>query len=304
MDKNIQVANDGSRITLYYNARVFKNLNKPNLDNVEEWASLADKAVKAFSQVSKTLVLKDYEVSDVMLQAVVHKLDGDSKYYTAFDLVDDDAFSKKRYFASRLIGDILYVRMAGFSDDVVDKFAEELKQKNNVKGMILDLRGNTGGSLEAMVKVANMLLDGGVVFESRGRNKTMDLLYEATKGDDFAEKPVVILVDGNTASSAEVLAGTLQEQSRAELVGATTYGKATSQKVIKLPNGSILTLTNAHLSLPSGSSFAEKGLKPDYCLNGGKNVIWDKKSKQCFKEDRSGFEVDIDKALEVLKARI
>ena len=255
------------------------------------------RVVASLAKISDKIAFKDYEVSDVMLKAVVNSLDKDSKYHTAFDMADDKAFERKRYFASRKIDDLLYVRMAGFNDEVV-------KQENRAKGLILDLRGNGGGSLNSVVKIGNLLLDGGVMFESHGRDKSMSLIYEADKGDVFAEKPIVVLVDANTASSAEILAGTLQEQSRADLIGAVTYGKATSQKVINLPNDSVLMLTNYRLLLPSGKSFADVGLMPDYCLNEGKKFDVLEKSLSCQKEDRADCEEDIDAAVKVLEMRI
>ena len=179
-----------------------------------------------------------------------------------------------------------------------------LKKEIVAKGLILDLRGNKGGSLDAVVKIGNMLLDGGVMFESKARDASMNLLYEATKGDDFVEKPIIVLVDANTASSAEILAGVLQEQSRAKLMGTATYGKATSQKVVTLSNDSILMLTNAHLNLPSEKSFARVGLRPDYCLSTvKKNDVW-QKSLNCPKEDRLDNDADIDEAIKVLEMQI
>jgi len=303
MDKNIQVADGASRITLYYNTKVFKNFNKPENNNLMDWVNLIDNIVAAYARISKKIALRDYEVTDTMLKGVISSLDNDSKYYTAFDLADDE-FERKRYFSSRRIGEILYVRMSGFSDDVVNKFAEVLQQENIAQGLILDLRGNSGGALNAVVKIGNMLLDGGVMFESYGRDTTMNLLYEADKNDDFAEKPIVVLVDGNTASSAEILAGVLQEQSRAVLMGAQTYGKATSQKIVALPNGSVLMLTNAYLSLPSGYEFFKKGLKPDYCLNNRVEFDINTKMQNCNKENRGEYDEDIDSAIEVIKMRI
>lgn len=304
IDKKIQVANDGTRITLYYNTKVFKNFNKPAHNQVSEWTSLIDKIIAAYSQISNKIMLKDYEISDIMIHAIVQTLDQDSKYHTAFSLADENAFERKKYFSERRIGDILYVRMLGFSDDVSTKFENTIQTNKDAKGMVLDLRGNSGGSLKAVMKIGNLLLDGGVMFESNGRDKSMNLLYEAEEKDMFEEKPIVVLIDGNTASSAEILAGVLQQQSRAKLVGSTSYGKSTSQKIIKLPNASVLMLTNAKLSLPSGHNFSVIGLTPDYCLNGETEFNENKNINNCPKENRLHYDEDIDIAIKVLKMQI
>ena len=271
---------------------------------VDEWVSLIDRIISAYSQISDKVMLKDYEITDVMIKSIVNSLDEDSKYHTAFDLVEETAFERKKYFSKRIIGDILYVRMLGFSDDVSTQFADALKENENAKGMIIDLRGNSGGSLNVVMKIGNMVLDGGVMFESDGRDKSMNLLYAAEEKDVFDDKPIVVMVDANTASSAEILVGVLREQSRAKLIGTTTYGKSTSQKVIKLPNDSVLMLTNARLSLPSGRSFSKIGIKPDYCLNGDSGFDADKKSENCRKEDRMMRDEDIEAAVKAIKMQI
>lgn len=303
IDKKVQVANDGARLTLYYDTKVYKNFNKPKYNQVAVWTSTVEKIVTSFSQISDKILLKDYDVSDVMIKSITQTLDTDSKYHTAFDLADENAFERKRYFSERRIGDILYVRLLGFSDDVSSKFENAIKTNQDAQGMIIDLRGNSGGSLKVVMNIGNLLLDGGIMFESTGRDKSMNLLYEAKEKDMFEEKPIVILVDGNTASSAEILAGALQQQSRAKIVGSTTYGKATSQKIIKLPNDSVLMLTNAKLSLPD-YDFSKIGLTPDYCLNGDKELAENKKTDNCAKEDRMNYDKDIDVAVKVLKMQI
>ena len=302
-DQKLHVANDGPRITLYYDTKVFKNFNKPEHNQVAVWTSLVDNIVTYASQISNKIMIKDYEVYDIMIKSIVQILDEDSKYHTAFDLADENAFERKKYFSDRRIDNILYVRLLGFSDDASTQFENTLKKIKDAQGLIIDLRGNSGGSLKAVMKIGNLLLDGGVMFESTGRDKSMNLLYEAQEKDMFEEKPIVILVDGNTASSAEILAGALQQQSRAKLIGSTTYGKATSQKIIKLPNDSVLMLTNAKLILPD-YDFSKVGLTPDYCLNGNREFTENKKTDNCAKEDRLNYDKDIDTAVKVLKTQI
>ena len=136
------------------------------------------------------------------------------------------------------------------------------------------------------------------------------MVYSASEKGDFEGKPIVILVDGQTASAAEMMAGSLQEQSRALLVGTETYGKGTTQRLISFPNSSVLALTNAYIYLPSGKSFTDNGVMPDYCLSGKrgaaetKAAVAEKSSGACVRENREGRDEDVEAAVELLKTRI
>ena len=299
IDNRLQVANEPSRFTLYYNTKVFRNFNKFESDDVKTWVDLLNKMIEEFTQVSPKFETRDFEIIDALVKSVIKSLDADSKYYTAFDLADDEAYKRKLNFASRKIEDILYVKIANFSDEVANEFEKLLSEEKTTKALILDLRGNSGGDLASMVKIADLLLDGGIMFETQSRDADMNKMYEANEGEAFEGKPIAVLVDAKTASSAELLAGCLQEQSRAILLGTTTFGKATTQKAIKLPNDSVFLMTNAYLRLPSEKNFAKIGIMPDFCMSGS-----EASGDICPKEDRSGFEMDIEKAVSLLKERI
>jgi len=162
-----------------------------------------------------------------------------------------------------------YLRITQFAPDTGDAFEAELRKLQKqaaggaLRGLILDLRNNPGGIVGAAVQVADGLLEQGVIVTQRGRSPGANHEYDATPGDLLQGRPLVALVNGGTASAAEILAGALQDHHRAVLVGDTTFGKGLVQSVTSLPGGSGLVLTIARYYTPSGRSIQAEGIKPD-----------------------------------------
>ncbi len=161
-----------------------------------------------------------------------------------------------------------YLRITQFSSDTGDAFEVELgklqKQAGgDLHGLILDLRNNPGGIVTASVQVADALLERGVIVTQRGRAPGANHEYDATPGDLLKGRPLVALVNGGTASAAEILAGALQDHHRAVLVGDITFGKGLVQSVTSLQSGAGLVLTIARYYTPSGRSIQAEGIKPD-----------------------------------------
>ena len=166
-----------------------------------------------------------------------------------------------------------YVRITGFSETTADDVARalaHLKRANphGLKGLVLDLRNNPGGVLEASVAVADAFLDHGVIVSADGRTPDSQFRMDATPGDLTDGAPMVVLVNGGSASAAEILAGALKDHGRAELVGQKTYGKGSVQTVMPLSHGGALKLTTSRYFTPSGASIHEKGILPDVVING------------------------------------
>jgi carboxyl-terminal processing protease len=134
-------------------------------------------------------------------------------------------------------------------------------QAQHATGVVLDLRGDPGGLLSEAVETASAFLDGGAVVSYARRDERAQRLDAAGHGDTTT--PLVVLVDGSTASAAEVVAGALQDRGRAVVVGARTFGKGTVQEPHLLPDGSSLALTVASYTLPSGRSVEGVGIEPD-----------------------------------------
>lgn len=310
MDPKVRVANDKSRFTFYYDAKVYKNFNKPESDDTTDWAELIDRVFKAAVQISPKISLKDYEAPDAMMSQMVVSLDKDSKLYTAMEMADKSKLKRKVNFASRMIDNILYLRIGAFDVNTAQEVNELIRDNEDAQALIIDLRGNSGGQLLSASKVAGAFLESGIVFMTKGKSKYSNMVYQASDKDEFEDKPIVVLVDGKTASAAELVAGSLQEQSRAIIMGTETFGKATTQHLLELPNGSILAITNAKIYLPSGKTFIDEGMMPDFCLSVPrddiKNFMVSKTAadKKCERQERYGQEDDVKMAVELLKTRI
>jgi carboxyl-terminal processing protease len=135
------------------------------------------------------------------------------------------------------------------------------------KGVVLDLRGNPGGLLEQATGVAGLFIDHGQIVSTRGRNPAATQDFEAGSGDQTHGLPLVVLVNGGSASSAEIVAAALQDHERAVLVGTSSYGKGTVQRVLTLPNRGELTLTWARLYTPDHYVLHEHGVVPVFCTS-------------------------------------
>lgn len=164
-----------------------------------------------------------------------------------------------------------YVRISQFSETTgaeLDAAIKALAKRNGapLKGLVLDLRDNPGGVLEAAVAVADEFLDGGVIVSAKGRTPDANFTMDATPGDALSGAPIVVLVNGGSASAAEIVAGALKDDHRATLMGRTTFGKGSVQTVEALPGDSALKLTTSLYYTPSGVSINHKGIAPDIDL--------------------------------------
>lgn len=167
-----------------------------------------------------------------------------------------------------LPGGYLYARITTFSDTTAEDFATGVARLrrdlgSKPRGVLIDLRNNPGGVLEAAVEVADQLLESGVIVTADGRTPAARFSMTATPGDILPGVPVVLLVNGGTASAAEILAGALQDHHRATLLGRRTFGKGSVQTVMPLAGGRAIKLTTSRYYTPSGRSIQGKGIDPD-----------------------------------------
>lgn len=130
-------------------------------------------------------------------------------------------------------------------------------------GLVLDLRNNPGGVLEAAGEVADAFLDSGLIVSADGRMRDSRFRMEATPGDILAGAPIAVLVNKGSASASEIVAGALQDHGRATIVGEATYGKGSVQTIMPLSDGRALKLTTSHYYTPSGESIHDRGVRPD-----------------------------------------
>jgi carboxyl-terminal processing protease len=153
----------------------------------------------------------------------------------------------------------------GEARQALDRADVEARSQGGISGLLLDLRDNPGGLLEAAVEIVDEFLDEGVIVSTRGRDNTLQREAHAHQGSR-GDWPIVVLVNGYSASAAEIVAGALQDHRRALIAGTRTFGKASVQNVIELPDGSALKLTTARYYTPSGRSIQAEGIVPDMTI--------------------------------------
>jgi carboxyl-terminal processing protease len=166
-----------------------------------------------------------------------------------------------------------YVRISSFTDSTAEEFAASLRKLRSdkhapLKGVVIDLRNNPGGVLDAAVEVADDLLDHGRIVSAEGRTEDARFVSEAQPGDLSDGAALVLLVNGGSASAAEILAGALHDNHRATLIGRQTYGKGSVQTIMPLSNGRALKLTTSHYFTPNGTSIDHRGIAPDVAIDG------------------------------------
>lgn len=163
--------------------------------------------------------------------------------------------------------DYLYIRIAQFQvdsgRDMARRISEQLEKNPNIKGLLLDLRNNPGGVLQASVDVVDAFLDQGLVVYTEGRLENSDTNYNASAGDITDGLPLIVLINEGSASASEIVAGALQDQKRAVIMGTRSFGKGSVQTVIPISDDRAIKLTTALYFTPSGRSIQAQGIEPD-----------------------------------------
>ena len=165
-----------------------------------------------------------------------------------------------------LAPDIGYVRISSFqskTDEDLASALEKIEDGRVLKGLILDVRNNPGGLLTQAIKVSDLFLDSGLIVSTKGRNDSQDMEVPANKNENPRNYPIIVLVNGGSASAAEIVAGALQDNKRALVLGTKTFGKGSVQTILPLSDGSGLRLTTAKYYTPSGKSIQLSGITPD-----------------------------------------
>ncbi|MGL2679668.1 S41 family peptidase [Helicobacter pylori] len=164
----------------------------------------------------------------------------------------------------------LYVRVNSFDKNVTKSVLDGLKANPNIKGVVLDLRGNPGGLLNQAVGLSNLFIKEGVLVSQRGKNKEENLEYKANGRAPYTNLPVVVLVNGGSASASEIVAGALQDHKRAIIIGEKTFGKGSVQVLLPVNKDEAIKITTARYYLPSGRTIQAKGITPDIVIYPGK----------------------------------
>jgi len=164
-----------------------------------------------------------------------------------------------------------YIRIRCFSEATADELGRALARlvranHGPLRGLVLDLRDNPGGDLDAATAAADLFLDDGVIVSATGRVSDARFSVTARPGDALDGAPLAVLVNGGSASAAEILAGALRDHGRAVIVGRTTFGKGSVQTLLPLSDGHALKLTTSYYYTPSGASISGRGIRPDIVL--------------------------------------
>jgi len=216
---------------------------------------------------------------DITIMEAVKKLRGPKDTKVTITIMRENMAKPQDFVLTRAIiqvksvkaktfdDNIGYIRIASFHERTFDdlrKALREVSEKlNPMKGLVLDLRNDPGGLLIQAIEVSDMFLKSGVIVSTRGRTKNMETKTMARNDDNEITCPIVVLVNEGTASAAEIVAGALQDNGRALVIGTQTFGKASVQTVIPLEDGSALKLTTARYYTPKGRSIQAEGIKPD-----------------------------------------
>lgn len=184
-----------------------------------------------------------------------------------------------------------YVRVSQFQVSSGDDFKDaliSLKEKEPaLKGLIIDLRNNPGGLVPASVEIADAVLDGGTVVYTEGRLPSANVSFDAASGDMLQGTPIVVLINGGSASASEIVAGALQDHQRAAIIGTQSFGKGSVQTVIPLGDGRAVKLTTARYFTPNGRSIQAEGIVPDIIVEPAEIRLY-KKRKQIREADLEG----------------
>ncbi len=186
-------------------------------------------------------------------------------------------YIKIRSVKSEVLNNIGYLRITSFNEQTESGLLDAIKKiekENKIKGYVLDVRSNPGGLLTQAVKVTDIFLERGEIVSTRGRDKKDIRRYRAKKSDRTNGKPLVVIIDGGSASASEIVAGALQDHKRAIIIGTQSFGKGSVQTIIpfQVSNSNNLTgirLTTARYYTPSGESIQGKGIVPDIIIEQG-----------------------------------
>jgi carboxyl-terminal processing protease len=222
---------------------------------------LDDKPVKGMSLTDAVKSMRGEPGSAISLTVVREGVEQPLKIKIVRDII------KVKSVKSRMLEEGYgYVRITSFQAKTGESMVEainELRKAGDLKGLVLDLRNNPGGVLNAAVSVSDAFLDNGLVVYTDGRIEDSKMKFNATPGDILKDAPMVVLINAGSASASEIVAGALQDHKRAIVMGEKTFGKGSVQTILPTSNGGAVKLTTARYYTPSRRSIQAEGITPD-----------------------------------------
>lgn len=228
---------------------------------------LDEKPVKGMTLTDAVKIMRGKPGTDIILTIV---RDGEDKPLT---VTITRAVIKVKSVKSRMLEPgYAYVRITSFQSRTGSGLRDalsELKKENegDLKGLVLDLRNNPGGLLNAAVSVSDAFLEDGLIVYTEGRVENAEMKFKASPNDMLKKAPIVVLINGGSASASEIVAGALQDHKRAVIMGEQSFGKGSVQTILPTNNGGAVKLTTARYFTPSGRSIQAEGITPDILLS-------------------------------------
>ncbi|HHJ38321.1 MAG: peptidase S41 [Methylothermaceae bacteria B42] len=225
---------------------------------------LDEKPVKGMSLQDAVKIMRGKPGTDIVLTIVREGEDKPLKIKITRDIIKIKSVKSK--LLEKGYG---YLRITSFQSRTGSQMLKEIKKlrkKGDLKGIVLDLRNNPGGVLNAAVAVSDAFLDQGLIVYTDGRIEDAKMKFEATPGDILRDVPMVVLINTGSASASEIVAGALQDHKRAIIMGQKSFGKGSVQTILPLSNGGAIKLTTARYYTPSGRSIQAEGIVPDIPL--------------------------------------
>ncbi len=227
---------------------------------------LDDKPVKGMSLADAVKMMRGEPGSKILLTVVREGEETPLKINIARDIIK--VKSVKNRLLEKNYG---YVRISSFQSGTGDNLKEALtalknENKASLKGLVLDLRNNPGGVLNAAVEVSDAFIKSGLIVYTEGRIENSQMRFSAAPDDLLNDAPIVVLINAGSASASEIVAGALQDQKRAIIMGEKSFGKGSVQTILPTSNGAAVKLTTARYFTPSGRSIQAEGIEPDITL--------------------------------------
>jgi carboxyl-terminal processing protease len=227
---------------------------------------LNDKSVKGMTLNDAVKIMRGDPGTDITLTVVREGADKPLPFTVTRDII-----SVKSVKSRLLEPDYGYIRISNFQSETARDLVTELSKlkkenKNELKGLVLDLRNNPGGVLSAAADVSDAFINNGKLVYTKGRIENSDFEFNAKPGDIMNGSPLVVLINGGSASASEIVAGALQDHNRAVVMGTKSFGKGSVQTIQELRSGGAVKITTARYFTPKGRSIQGEGITPDITL--------------------------------------